>query len=117
MMAQGSKSRLTDRNLAEQRAGVLKALGNPVRVRIVAYLCGAGETPVGSLAEALELPQSSISRQLAWLRLNELVVARKDGPFSYYSIAIPQLETLLGCLEHCCRPHGDTVSTDSGESH
>ena len=103
MIVENHMSKLIDPELAEQRAEVLKALGNPARLRIVAYLSGAGETTVGALAEALEMPQSSISRQLAWLRLNELVEVRRDGVFSYYSIAMPQLSTLLGCLENCCR--------------
>lgn len=107
-------SPLLDREFATQRADVLRALGNPARLRIVALLCGSGETTVGALAHALELPQSSISRQLAWLRLHELVDVRKDGSFSYYYIAIPQLATLLGCLETCCRGNGGGSSTDEG---
>jgi ArsR family transcriptional regulator len=106
--------RLTDSAFAAERAEVLRALGNPVRLRIVALLCGAGETTVGAVADALELPQSSISRQLSWLRLHELVDVRREGAFSYYSIAIPQLATLLGCLENCCRENGDGASTDTG---
>jgi ArsR family transcriptional regulator len=112
MIVQKYSSKLIDRELAEQRANILKALGNPVRLRIVAYLSGSGETTVGALAEALALPQSSISRQLAWLRLHELVEVRRDGAFSYYSITMPQLTTLLGCLENCCRHN----PADTGEN-
>ncbi len=93
---------LTDPEMAAQRAGILRALGNPVRLRIVACLVGSGEQAVGALRDTLQLPQSSISRQLSWLRLHELVTVRRDGGFSYYSVAIPQLAVLLGCLEQCC---------------
>lgn len=113
MMTQAKSNRLLDREFAAQRAKILRALGNPVRLRIVALLCDAGETTVGELAEALGLPQSSISRQLSWLRLHELVAVRRDGPFSYYSITMPQLTTLLGCLEQCCRDGGG-ASSDTG---
>jgi ArsR family transcriptional regulator len=114
MMTVAKSNRLLESDFAAQRAGVLRALGNPVRLRIVALLCGAGETTVGAMAETLQLPQSSISRQLAWLRLHELVEVRRDGGFSYYSIAIPQLATLLGCLESCCRDTGNGTPTDTG---
>lgn len=105
--------KLTDRKLAQHRAEILKALGNPVRLMIVAYLCGSGETTVSALAEALGLPQSTISRQLAWLKVQEMVDVRRDGPFSYYAIAMPQLATLLRCLENCCRHD----PADTGEDH
>jgi ArsR family transcriptional regulator len=117
MTSKSTPSRLLDSEFAAQRAGILRALGNPARLRIVALLSGAGETTVGALADALGLPQSSISRQLAWLRLHELVEVRRDGSFSYYSITMPQLTTLLGCLENCCRGDGDGPTSDMGAGH
>jgi len=106
MSADTNHEKLLDPDFAERRAEVLRALGNPVRLRIAAFLSGSGETTVGAIAEALGLPQSSISRQLSWLRMNELVEVRREGSFSFYSIAMPQLTTLLGCLEDCCRSDG-----------
>ena len=100
MMNQISPS-LTDPDFAEQRAGILRALGNPVRLRIIACLADTDEMCVGTLCERLEIPQSSISRQLGWLRLNELVAVRSQGGFRYYRLAIPQLVNLLQCLESC----------------
>jgi DNA-binding transcriptional ArsR family regulator len=110
----GHESKLIDSKFAEERAVILRALGNPARLRIVAMLSGEGETTVGALSRALELPQSSISRQLAWLRLHELVDVRRAGAFSYYSITMPQLTVLLGCLENCGRGNGGAESTDTG---
>lgn len=97
--------RLIDPELAEHRAGILKALGNPVRLRIMACLCGQGEMAVGALAEHLEVPQSTISRQLNWLRLAGLVGARAEQGYRHYSIAMPQVKTLLQCLADCRRKH------------
>ena len=100
---------------AEERAGILRALGNPVRLRIVACLADRGEQNVGVLGRTLELPQSTVSRQLSWLRLHELVVVRNEGGFRYYTIAMPQLTVLLGCLEQCRRGVDADNSTDSKE--
>ena len=110
----GHESKLIDSKFAEDRAVILRALGTPARLRIVAMLSSRGETTVGALSRALGLPQSSISRQLSWLRLNELVEVRRDGAFSYYSITMPQLSVLLGCLEKCRRGSGITEPTDTG---
>jgi ArsR family transcriptional regulator len=104
--------RLTDPELAAHRASILKALGNPVRLRITAWICAQGEATVGSLADKLELPQSTISRQLSWLRLHGLVEVRQENAFHHYSLAMPQLATLLQCLEGCDRRHDSDESSD-----
>ncbi len=78
-MIKQAKHSLIDPDFAEQRAGILRALGNPVRLRIIACLA-ANELCVGTLCDLLNIPQSSISRQLGWLRLNELVSVRSELP-------------------------------------
>lgn len=98
-------SRLIDPELAEHRAGILKALGNPVRLRIMACLCGEGEMAVGALSDRLDVPQSTISRQLNWLRLAGLVGARAEHGYRHYSIAMEPVKNLMQCLANCRRPH------------
>lgn len=93
-----------DTDLAEERAGILKALGNPVRLRIVAYLSSTKEETVGDLCNALSLPQARVSQQLSALRLQGLVQLRKKDGYHHYSLAIPQLVQLLACLARSCRP-------------
>lgn len=115
METRATNSRLIDPDFAAQRAGILRALGNPVRLRIVASLAGPRELSVGELCRTLDVPQSSISRQLSWLRLNELVTVRIEGGFHYYTLAMPQLVVLLGCLEQCCRATGEQDSNDAGD--
>jgi ArsR family transcriptional regulator len=105
---------LTQPELAEERAMILRALGNPVRLRIIACLADDGEQTVGALGQTLNLPQSSVSRQLSWLRLHELVEARNQGGFHYYTIAMPQLTVLLDCLKQCCR-HTDTAQSTGSD--
>jgi DNA-binding transcriptional ArsR family regulator len=87
--------------LAEHRAELLRTLGNPVRLRILALLCADGECAVGDIAREISIPQSSASRQLASLRLLGLVQVRGDGAFRHYSIAVPELRELLTCLTRC----------------
>ncbi|HCR31290.1 MAG TPA: transcriptional regulator [Opitutae bacterium] len=68
----------------------LKVLAEPTRLRILAMLLSE-ELSVAELQEALGMSQSRISSQLALLRQADLVVDRRDGKKSFYSIQ-PHLE-------------------------
>ncbi len=85
---------------ATHAAEKMKALGHPLRLRIIAVL-SEEETHVNALADELGVPQSAISQHLRILRMEGLVqVDRQDG-YAIYRILEPQLSTLLDCLEAC----------------
>jgi len=67
-------------------AEVFKALGEPVRLRLFSLLSHSGEVCVCDLTEALELPQSTISRHLGVLRHAGLVSTRRDGKWMHYQM-------------------------------
>jgi len=81
-------------------AEVLKALGHPLRLRLVAILA-AGPQHVNALAERLGTSQSVISQQLRILRMRSLVKARREDGFAYYDLAEPRLLELLRCMDSC----------------
>ena len=85
---------------AAHLAEMLKALGHPARLRIVATLC-AGDWTVGGLAERLALPQAIVSQQLRILRMSGLVHADRKQGFAHYRLAEPRLRQLVKCLEGC----------------
>ena len=87
---------------ADHLAELLKALANPARLRIVAALC-EGHTCVSALAERLAMGQAIVSQQLRILRMEGLVEAEREGGFSHYCLAEPQLKELVKCLEKCPR--------------
>jgi DNA-binding transcriptional ArsR family regulator len=95
-------------------AGVLKALGNPGRLRILAYLLGRGEGTVTDVAKALGLPQAVTSQQLGVLRLNGLVRVRRDGGFRHYAVALPVMADLVGCLARCYEEHRGSLQQNVG---
>ncbi|MEY4132602.1 MAG: hypothetical protein RLZ85_636 [Verrucomicrobiota bacterium] len=64
----------------------LRLLADPTRSRML-QLLHRGELAVGELQEILGLPQSRISTHLALLRKAQLVVDRRDGKKSFYSLA------------------------------
>lgn len=71
---------------------LLKALGDPTRLRMVALLAH-GELCVCHLESALGLTQSNTSRQLSVLRAAGVVETRRDGAWVFYRLA-PQLDEL-----------------------
>ncbi len=73
---------------ADQQAldGMLKALADPTRLRIVGLL-GYGEICVCHIHTSLGIPQSKASRHLAYLRRNGVVQASKRGLWVYYRLA------------------------------
>ncbi len=81
---------------------ILKSIAHPVRLQIVDLLC-QGPLHVNALAAELALPQSVISQQLRILRMHNLVRADRAGGFAHYSLAEPNLQRLLSCLEGCAR--------------
>jgi ArsR family transcriptional regulator len=70
-------------------AGLIKALADPVRLRLLNLLTGNREVCVCHLHEALNLPQPTVSRHLSHLRRSGLVAGRKDGYWVYYRLAQP----------------------------
>jgi len=90
-----------------------KAFADPVRLRLLNLLAD-GEVCVCHLHEALELPQSTVSRHLAYLRKRNLVVGRKEGLWVHYRLAKPAGELhrkLVGCLG-ACRGESDLLKQD-----
>src|SRR5262245_8486550 len=70
----------------DQLEGVFKALADKTRLRILALL-GNNEVCVCHLHDALDLPQPTVSRHLAYLRRSGLVAARRDGVWMHYQVA------------------------------
>lgn len=67
-------------------ADFLRNLANEKRLMIVCQLAD-GEKSVGQICAALNARQSTISQQLALLRREGIVEARKEAQTVYYSLA------------------------------
>ena len=73
-------------------AQIFKALGDETRLRIMALLVGRPELCVCDIMAALELPQSTVSRHLSYLRNTGLVDDRRQGVWMYYTINRERLQ-------------------------
>jgi ArsR family transcriptional regulator len=68
-------------------AQTFKALSDPIRLRIILLLQSEGELCVCDLMAVLKLPQSTVSRHLAYLKRSCWVDTRRDGLWMHYSIS------------------------------
>jgi len=68
-------------------AQTLKALSDPIRLRIILLLQAEGELCVCDLMAVLGLPQSTVSRHLAYLKRSCWVDTRRDGIWMHYTLS------------------------------
>jgi ArsR family transcriptional regulator len=68
-------------------AKLFKGISDPIRLNIVALLLEQKELCVCDLMAALQLPQSTTSRHLAYLKRSGWLTSRQEGLWSYYSIS------------------------------
>ena len=64
----------------------------------------AGKMCVSNLVAVLDLPQSTVSRQLAYLRRTNLVTRNRCGRFVCYSLAAAQGQfhkEIINCVHRC----------------
>lgn len=84
----------------------LAALAQPVRLRVFRALVVAGQdglTP-GTMAEALGVPQNTLSFHLKELAHSGLVTQERSSRFIVYRAAFGQMNALLAYLtENCCK--------------
>ena len=89
------------KEIDQLHAQVCRGLADTNRILIL-YALGDHDHNVGELAEALGLPQPTVSRHLKTLRECGLVLARRNGQLVSYALAdrriIQALDLLRGVL-------------------
>jgi len=84
----------------EKAAGLMKALGEVPRMRLVALLA-QGEACVSELAAAENENLSTVSQRLKVLRAERLVVRRREGKHINYALADQHtVDLILNALAH-----------------
>lgn len=87
-------------------ANICQALADPKRILIL-YALAEKSRHVSALADALAMPQPTVSRHLALLRQQSLVLTEREGPAVVYRLADPRIiealdtmrAVLIGALE------------------
>ncbi|MDX8387703.1 MAG: metalloregulator ArsR/SmtB family transcription factor [Ghiorsea sp.] len=86
---------------------LFKGLSDPIRLRIFHLLSQKNELCVCHLTDALNLPQSTVSRHLNTLKHSNLVESERRGKWVYYRLQSTYAPTLtisdmvkeLGCTD------------------
>jgi len=79
---------------ADEAAGLMKTLSNTARLMILCQLV-EGERSVAQLEKHLDTKQPNVSQQLARLRMEGHVQARRDGRTIYYSLSDDRVASVI----------------------
>lgn len=82
---------------ARKASDLMKALSHENRLLILCLLVER-ERSVSELEDIMRMPQAAVSQQLARLRGDRLVSARRDGRVIYYSIASSEVSGVISSL-------------------
>jgi DNA-binding transcriptional ArsR family regulator len=82
---------------ATTASNFLKAISHEGRLMILCHLV-TGEKSVTELEELLAARQAAVSQQLSRLRLEGLVIPRRDGKTIYYRLADDKPRKMLECV-------------------
>ncbi|MGD1879675.1 MAG: ArsR/SmtB family transcription factor [Kiloniellaceae bacterium] len=95
---------------AQAAADLMKALSSENRLMLLCQLVD-GEKTVGELAGSLRLRQAAVSQQLALLRKDGLVSARRDGRQMHYCLTGQEARAIIKLLyELYCAPAKQTAA-------
>ncbi len=86
------------------QAEIFKALGHPIRLKIVYGLIKVGGCNVKNMQECLGLHQATVSQHLIHLKSRGLIRSRREGLQMIYEVAHPFAECIVDALEES---HGD----------
>jgi ArsR family transcriptional regulator len=90
--------------LLDLKANVLKALGQPTRLKILELLRN-GERCVCEIFPAIKEEQSNVSRHLALMKSVGILVSRKQGQMVHYRVRDPQVFRLLDSANALLKSH------------
>ena len=80
---------MPEKSTAAEMERLFLGLADGTRLRLL-NLMADQEVCVCYFVEALQLPQPTISRHLAYLRRAGVVAARRDGKWMHYRVVVPQ---------------------------
>jgi len=93
---------MADDRMQQFTADLLKALGQPTRLKILGLLA-TGERCVCEIFPAIGGEQSNVSKHLGFLRSQGIVIADRRGMRVFYRLADRKIAKLLDDAESCVK--------------
>jgi ArsR family transcriptional regulator len=90
-----------------QASRALKAMGHPLRLKILCILASHKEASVQDLVDFVGTSQSNISQHLSILREKGVLDSRKDANKVYYHIMNDKIVNLMGSMKDAFCHHED----------
>ncbi|MBN2402623.1 MAG: winged helix-turn-helix transcriptional regulator [Spirochaetes bacterium] len=78
---------------------ILKALGHPVRLKMVFGLVKDYDCNVNKMVRELKLPQSTVSQHLSILKSKGIIVPRKEGVKTCYKVVDKKVLEIIDLLK------------------
>ncbi|WP_052668610.1 ArsR/SmtB family transcription factor [Nitriliruptor alkaliphilus] len=98
--AEPTTATVMPRDVAEQYASWFRALSDPTRVQLLAWLAGRPEpVSVGALTDALPVGQSTVSHHLAALAAVGFVLIERRGTSTFYAVNPSCLDCFPGAAD------------------
>lgn len=84
-----------DKKILIQKAELLKAISNPIRLCLVSKLLNEEKLNVSYFTNCMEVSQSNISQHLAKLRDLNILESEKEGQNVYYSLKNKMIKSIV----------------------
>ena len=85
----------------ERAANMLKAIAHPMRIAIIGLLEEGTERTVTEIHENLGIEQSTTSHHLGILKDKGVLVSRREGKNTYYTLKHENLKNIINCVSMC----------------
>jgi len=90
-----------DVNKLESVANMLKAIAHPMRIAILSLLETEPKLTVSEIHQKLGLEQASTSHHLGILKDKGVLVSKRDGKNTYYSLRHENFAKVIECVGNC----------------
>ncbi len=85
----------------EKAANMMKAIAHPMRLAILGHLSEGKELTVTQIHELINIEQSTASHHLGILKDKGVLISRREGKNTIYSIKNMNLNKLVECISDC----------------
>lgn len=85
----------------ERAANMLKAIAHPMRIAIIGLLEEGLELTVTEIHEKLGIEQSTTSHHLGILKDKDVLISRREGKNTFYSLKHENLKNIINCVSMC----------------
>jgi DNA-binding transcriptional ArsR family regulator len=85
----------------DQAANMLKAIAHPIRISILNFLEDGKKLTVTEIRDLLKIEQSTTSHHLGILKDRGVLISKRDGKNTYYSLRNINLSNIVECVSKC----------------